>query len=676
MELSENIKDVSAVNLVYTTPCSFEHTVLLNKTKSYSAIASCVLEHIITTENLSELEKLYYIYLDLKANYNLAKKCKRNAAIAAALSAKQLNMNTCTIFRLQTSLANKGYLNIQKSKRIYDPNVFTPTLPKSVFESLVNQASRVNPGAIKSTDCFRSYLDSDKMFIPLNYQQINYLINTKALTKLQKLIWLFFYVSSFIAKQSSAKKRATTTQAELCQTFKCSQPTISKALINLNKFGFINKVRYDVKSDINDESYSTKSVFFIEALFPLDAMTDLLAKQEDRKKTTHNIEQINHNSLQNSEAIINHNRSSNASKVFSNASQVFSNASKVFSNASHSNRNSTLKTFSNKNINNNLDVFLEKNNSEEKLSEQFEIRAEKELAKQISLSSLDVEKIWELSCNELKNIFSPKDFCMLIQPLQVKYLNDIFMIFVPNNYLYQDLIKNKDNINNIIINTSKNKIKHIKFTVGSLSEFETCQARKLKLIKQEDKLNLNNQPTKEKTFNNEKIEATNFKTVHIASLNALTNVDKQNPSETYVKKEKKDANWAFTVDIVNEKLQRNVAQLSQAQIDKATNYAKKLKQEFQNMPLLQNIDENELIKQFIHHAANFKMTKLRCSNRDDEINAALNFAWNAVKKGTWAQPADWSKAMELHLKREQLRYADDADKEIFEFELEIKKYLA
>jgi hypothetical protein len=653
MELTQNVIDVNA-NLSKTTPCSNEHILLLNNTKSYSAIASCVLEHIITNSNLNESERLYYIYLDLKSNYNLSKKRARNASISATTSSKHIGLSESTIFRLQLSLENKGYLSIKRGNNLYGANIITPTLPQNVFDLLVQASSRTNPGTITSNVCFRSYLDSNKMFVPINYQQIDFLIKTKELTGLQKLIWLFLYTRSFLAEKSSNKRRATITQPELCEIFKCSQPTISKALTNLANLGFINKDRYDVKLQTEEELYTIKSVFFVEALFPLNAMENLLANQPNRDKIAHNINKISALNARIHNSILTNDLTQNKQNNYSEMNDVYSQMDphysqmhqRLFPNASHSNRNITLKSFNNKNISNTVDVVIKND---------------------------DLNNALDFSVNIVKSNLNDN---LDIQPKEVSSDSKTNEDIEAGKFELKKIMQMLKGSSKVDSNSSNSTVNSIDLETKAQinQELKEAQERRINsLLSISSNIDTQQQ---ENNIKSEKIETNTIKTLEMASFNVLNNVDKKELNETANENTKSDDIWAFAVDIINEKLHQNIAKLTSEQVLKATNFAKKLKKETQNLPQLRNIDENELIKQFIHHAANFKMTKLRCTTRDDEVNAALNFAFNAAKKGFWAQPADWGKAMELHLKREQLRYAFDADKEIFEFELELKKYLA
>ena len=135
------------------------------------------------------------------------------------------------------------------------------------------------------------------------------------------------------------------------------------------------------------------------------------------------------------------------------------------------------------------------------------------------------------------------------------------------------------------------------------------------------------------------------------------------------------AKEARSVDIIAEKNRRNIEKLSPELVKKAVNFAKKLKRAKLCAPSLQDIDELELARQFIHHAANYKMTKLGCKTREEEIEAALSFAWRAVKTGQWRCPVGWGQAIDLHLEREKYFYEHPDAPVVRKFQGKVARFL-
>jgi len=159
LKLKQNKKD----SLVYLT-----------EKKAYTAIASCVYEHIINTPSLTTPEKLCYILADCLALISFKKGSKREVKLSGEQWAAKLGCSKTTIFDLQESLKDKGYFKIVKGKdedKQDHRNIITPTLPDEVFDILEkteNKADDILPfdTSEDSKDCKRSYLDRAKLFIP------------------------------------------------------------------------------------------------------------------------------------------------------------------------------------------------------------------------------------------------------------------------------------------------------------------------------------------------------------------------------------------------------------------------------------------------------------------------------------------------------------------------------
>ncbi|WP_250312132.1 hypothetical protein [Rickettsia endosymbiont of Oedothorax gibbosus] len=199
--------------LNFTNFSSFQE---LNTNKSYTPIATCVLEHILTNTNLCDLEKLFYIIADSLSLINHNKGKKRSITLSARQWVEKLDCSVAEIFSMQQSLEQKGYFEIYRSKNKdgkNKKNTITPTLPDSVFNSLANTPNRFNIGTY-STDTSlysnftstaylpnlenkRTYLDRTKMFIKLNYDLLLLITSCNYLTKYAKILWLDFYAIGY-----------------------------------------------------------------------------------------------------------------------------------------------------------------------------------------------------------------------------------------------------------------------------------------------------------------------------------------------------------------------------------------------------------------------------------------------------------------------------------------------
>ena len=86
----------------------------LTETKSYTAIAGCVLEHIITANNLTNCEKVYYLLADSLALISKNKGYSRYCALPSEDWAEYLGCSRSLVFTMQQSLVKKGYFIINK----------------------------------------------------------------------------------------------------------------------------------------------------------------------------------------------------------------------------------------------------------------------------------------------------------------------------------------------------------------------------------------------------------------------------------------------------------------------------------------------------------------------------------------------------------------------------------
>ena len=494
--------------------CSIAQMLELTQTRGYSAMASCVVEHIITNSELKESERLYYVLADLYANYELAKNGTRSVTIPGAVWQERLNLREEYVFVLQKALEAKGYFQITRNKidNQNEINVITPTLPPAVFNELKLATDRHNAQTGASEEQPRIFLDDRKMFVKFNNKQIEALIQNEALSPLQKLIWLLLYMRSTCSYQLGGDWRSTITQTELSTLFKCSQSTASKALTNLEEQGFIAKHQSKLSDENAGSNRRKKSVWFIEALFPQTSMYALL---QQKVRSNLNID---------SEYLAELNQTVDKSQFIPTVKGEYSDRSGEYSQGSG----------------------------------------------QYSQSSV----------SSIKDI-TTKSF------------------FIKNNK--QQTSASPDVID-VIFGAS------IKTQKAGLQR----------------------------------------------ELIATSQLD---------------------IDIVAEKNRRNLEKLSPEQVRKAINFAKKLKRAKLCAPSLLEIDELELARQFIHHAANYKMTKLECKTREEEIEAALSFAWKAAKTGQWRCPVGWGQAIDLHLEREKYRYEHTDAPVVRKFQGKVARYL-
>ncbi|MFU7501509.1 MAG: hypothetical protein ACJBCI_07715, partial [Candidatus Tisiphia sp.] len=272
---------------------------------------------------------------------------QRCITLSAKQWAEKLDCSVAEIFAIQQILEQKGYFEIYRSKTKdgkNKKNTITPTLPDSIFNSLVKTPNRFNIGTYSTdtslySNCTsaaylpnlenkRAYLDRTKMFIKLNYDLLLLITSSNYLTKLAKVLWLDFYSigyryylkhrdcdnnttkpNQYHAKNTEELSKMlmytsdniktddyvnyvaplnsyslTTTYKELQDKYSCSKSVISKTLKELETKGFITRQRFFVKNDDEDDNLHDKSVWRITVTLPNMIQQHLQNEVKDRAK--------------------------------------------------------------------------------------------------------------------------------------------------------------------------------------------------------------------------------------------------------------------------------------------------------------------------------------------------------------------------------------------------------
>jgi hypothetical protein len=172
--------------------------------QSYIPITGCVLLHILSSPELSSLEKMCYILADSLSYINSSKGRNRSVSLPAKSWASRLSCSKSEVFVLQKSLEDKGYFLVHRDKNDKgqnNRNIITTTIPDKVFNDLKYEPDRfdlcdvndevVHQSNSKSLDSIdktfipilegkRQHLEQTKMFIRMPYQ---FLKQLKALSK-------------------------------------------------------------------------------------------------------------------------------------------------------------------------------------------------------------------------------------------------------------------------------------------------------------------------------------------------------------------------------------------------------------------------------------------------------------------------------------------------------------
>ncbi|WPY01655.1 hypothetical protein Trichorick_01573 (plasmid) [Candidatus Trichorickettsia mobilis] len=287
--LSFNLNDYT--NLSLTTFQS------LTETKSYIPITGCVLEHILTTTNLTNHEKLYYLLADSLALVSKNKNHHRSCALPSEDWSDRLGCSRSLVFTMQQSLVQKGYFIINKdwdkigrNKR----NLIIPTLPVSIFNHLNDKFSDragEHDTYNKFTDCKRSYLDRTKLFIKLNYDLLKIITSNEYLNPRQKILWLSFYTRCYknymlqnreVGKYSYNNDSSfsfISSYGELADLYSCDAKHLSKSIRTIEKLGFIKTQHFYTRNKHEysciDQERQDQSLWKITLSLPSDCFLKL-----------------------------------------------------------------------------------------------------------------------------------------------------------------------------------------------------------------------------------------------------------------------------------------------------------------------------------------------------------------------------------------------------------------
>ncbi len=280
---TENLLDIRREsNSFYSNSCS----AFIVQNSFYVAYTGCVLEHIITTTELSHHEKLYYLLADSLSYINCKNttQCSNRAASLASEDwASRLGCSRSLVFSMQQSLLKKGYFIIKKTwdklgrnKR----NLIIPTLPAEIFDNLNKESpSRVGEHIPYNplTESKRSYLDRSKLYIKLNYQLLLTIASNLSLNPLQKILWLGFYTrcyknymlqdreSSKVGKLNSNNADAVfsfiSSYQELADLYSYGTKCLSKSIKALEEQGFIKTNHFYIRKKPDGNNVVLESVY-------------------------------------------------------------------------------------------------------------------------------------------------------------------------------------------------------------------------------------------------------------------------------------------------------------------------------------------------------------------------------------------------------------------------------
>jgi DNA-binding MarR family transcriptional regulator len=602
--LSFNLNDYTTLNLA-----TFHS---LTEAKSYAPITGCVLEHIITTTNLTSCEKLYYLLADSLALISKNKGYSRYCALPSEDWAEYLGCSRSLVFTMQKSLVKKGYFIINKD---FDEigrnnrNLITPTLPTSVFNHLNEKyPNRVGDHAPYNPlrECKKSYLDRTKLFIKLNYNLLRIITASVYLNTRGKVMWLGFYTSCYKNYMLLAKKgfglggysysddssfSFITSYKELAELHSCNTKYISKTIRTLEKLGFIKTKNIYIRKkrgsydDCRAQERQDQSLWKITLSLPDECISEL-EKVKNRsnlklKYVKNELEAIENNVVP---KLIEDCLILGGIKFNLNLEQ-----SLLLKSLIDGDSNDNGLDDANVNCNDNIDAILPiLNNS-----------CDKSYIDSV-MKELDIETTWKVE-DKLEEYSRIDDSKFLSdEPKTLSTLSSLEEL--DEKIEKNDGIKSDPHVAKSGLLLNKDLLSKIK----------------------DIKSNLRAKP---------KVLFNNF----------LKRFSKDESDENIGSKKEgfcKGKEFNIHSELIREKLKI----LPKDKADKARKFAYSLVSKGLANGYAASLSKHELAKQIIHHAATWKPTKLGNVSRDKEIDTALSVAWKKIVGGTWQVPLELAKA--------------------------------
>jgi len=585
----------------------------LTENKSYTPITGCVLEHVITTPNLTFCEKLYYLLADSLSIISKNKGYGRYCALPSEDWAEYLGCSRSLVFTMQRSLVKKGYFIINKD---FDEigrnnrNLITPTLPTSVFNRLneksldrVGDHTPYNP----LIECKRSYLDRTKLFIKLNYDLLKIISSNEYTNSRQKVMWLGFYTSCYKNYMLLAKKgfglgrysysedssfSFVTSYKELAELYSCNTKYMSKTIRALEKLGFIKTKNIYIRKkggssngdDCMVQERQDKSLWKITLSLPAECILEL-EKIKDRSN-------LKLKDVQNELAVAENNVDPKLIEDCLILGGIKFNLNLEQSNVLKSiivDDNDNGLDGANVNCKGNIAAILplSNNSCDESYIDSV-------------MEELDIKNTWKVE-NKLEKSFRVDDSKFLSDEPKTLSTSSSLEEFNEKT-VKSGGIKSAPHVakSGLLLNKYLlSKIKDIKSNLGLAPKvlFNNFLKRFSKDGSGEDVDSKKEGGVREKEFN-----------IHSELIRAKLKV---------LPKDKADKARKFAYSLVSKGL--------------ATGYAASL-------------SKHELAKQIIHHAATWKPTKLGSVSREKEIDTALSVAWKKIVGGTWQVPLELAKA--------------------------------
>jgi hypothetical protein len=651
--LSLNFNDLT--NLKPTTFSS------LTETKSYTPITGCVLEHVLTTTNLTSCEKLYYLLAESLSLISKNKGKSRSCALPSEDWAEYLGCSRSLVFAMQQSLVQKGYFIINKdfdaigrNKR----NLITPTLPNSVFNNLNEKyPDRVGDHAPYNplNEYKRAYLDRTKLFIKLNYDLLKIITSNEYMNPWQKIMWLGFYGRGYknyilqsregfdVNKYSyndDSSLSFISSYRELAEQYSCSTKHLSKSLRRLEELGFIKTQNiYVRKKDCkNDDSIVQErqdlSLWKITLSLPRDCILELEKVKDRSNLKLKDVTTVTNASLHNP-GLINQKLTRDCVILEGMKFSLSTEQAEVLKSVLYGGSNDYHCSGDTVDITTPLLPAPRIQCAEPYIDSVME-----------ELNTGDTDNLED----ELEESFEPelKAIDLLSdEPKALSCVPTLTHAISSSSSFPREALDNKD--------LKTEGIKSDPHVAKSRLLYNKDLKRKIIDIK-------SNLRTKSKVAFNE----------------FLKRFKNEEPCENINNKKEgiaKDEEFNIYSELIRNKLK----ELPKDKADKARRFAYSLVSKGLACGYAASLSKHELAKQIIHHAVTWKPTRLGSVSREKEIDTALSVAWKKIVGGAWQVPLELAKAEILQYEFEdygkKYRESGIIAHEVKDLESEVNKLL-
>jgi len=586
------------------------------ESNAFTPLAGCVLEHIISTSHLSDLEKFFYILVNTLSVVNLHGGNQRAIALSAESWSERLNCAKSQIFAMQNSLEAKGYFIISRDRNKHGQNkrnLICPTLPDNVFKDLSqNAVSRVGGQELYYVPNYESklqYLDRTKLFIILGYQVLKDIASCEYLSPFHKLVWLDCYTSCYkarvtnfgaVSNNKGLEFSFIASYQQLQDRYSCNKSILSKTLAELEELGLIKREHFYTKKELGCQERQDRSLWKISLL-----STEQLSSGDKPSGAGNN----------------------SGNNVDNNSSSNFNMAS-VSSNSINNTPTLLIKEHNlvpliNRNGNGNVsdtNSFKTNNLSEDK--DRYINHIVSELAEDNGFNGSLDESVEFYNDKFNENSSEESDF----QSYEgFSFASDI--ILDDPEVILSSLSNIKDNTIYISKSNLVNKYKS-EIIVGGNIFFKSAEIN--------NKTSTLYCPNTTKNLGKMVVGGEGGRITSIGGVYREEIFKKENTRKT--------SEFNVSSLLIKERLKL----LSKDKADKARKFAYSLFSKKLTKGYASTLSKHELAKQFIFHASSWKPTKVDRSASDDKlVDIALSVAWNAVVKGSWQEPLEWAKAKAL-----------------------------